>query len=100
MPVWRPGWVFPACPHPCADGAPRLAEEDDGAVGHVLARVVAGAFDHRDHARVADGEALARAPGAEELAAGGAIEGGVPDEDGIARVVGRRGDDDPAAAHR
>ena len=71
----------------------------DGAAGHVLAGVIAGAFDHGHRAGVPHGEALARGAGAVELAAGGAVEHRVAHEDGVAGVVLRRPDHDAPAAH-
>ena len=69
-----------AAGHPGAEVAADRAEDDDGAARHVLAGVVADALDDRDRARVADGEALAGAAGAEELAAGRAVENGVAEQ--------------------
>src|SRR6185503_4654218 len=51
-------------------------------------------------AGVPHGEPLARRSGAEELAAGRAVEHGVADEARVARVVGRRRHHDPPAGHR
>ena len=76
------------------------SEDDDRAAGHVLARVVADPLDDRDRAGVADGEPLARRAGAEELAAGRAVEHRVPDEARLARIARGRRDHDPAARHR
>src|SRR5439155_2044452 len=53
-----------------------------------------------DGARVAHCEPLARGASAVELAAGGAVEDGVADEVRVAGRRRRRGDRDPAAAHR
>ena len=75
-------------------------EHDDGASRHVLAGVVADALDDRDRAGVPHREALARGARAEELTAGRPVEHGVADEARVARVLGRRGDDDPPAGHR
>ena len=66
--------------HPGAEVAAVRPEDDDGAAGHVLARVVADALDHGHRAGVAHREALARRAGAVELAAGGAVEDRVADE--------------------
>ncbi len=71
--------------HPGREVATDRAENDDRAVRHVLAAVVADALDHRHGAGVPDGEALAGAAGAVELAAGRAVEGRVPDEAGLGR---------------
>ena len=85
---------------PRAEVPAHRAEDRDGAAGHVLAAVVAGALHHRGGAGVADAEALAHAAGHEQLAAGGAVEAGVAGKDGqVGRVVVRRADDHQAAAH-
>ena len=60
---------------------PGRAEHDDPAAGHVLAAVVADAFDHRDGAGVAHGEALADDAADERLAAGGPVEDHVAGDD-------------------
>src|SRR5690606_34466119 len=76
------------------------AEHHDGASGHVLAAVIPDALDDSGRARVADGEALAREAPQEEFAAGGAVQGHVPDQD---RLLGheprpfRWVGDDPSA---
>ena len=54
---------------PGGEVAPGAAEDDDDAAGHVLAAVVADAFDDRGRAGVADGEALA-GEAAEERSSG------------------------------
>ena len=51
--------VGDAARHAGGEVAPGVAQHDHDAAGHVFAAVVAGAFDHRDRARVAHGEALA-----------------------------------------
>src|SRR5437763_1467643 len=76
-----------------------LSDHDDASCGHVLARVVAGAFDDGRRARVPNGEALAGTACAEELAACRAVEHRVAEQDRITGIVGRRNDDDPPAAH-
>src|SRR5205807_10416753 len=84
--VEEPGRVVDvglAAAHPGTDVAPEVAEDDDSAVRHVLARVVAGALDDGDGARVADREALAGPSRAVELAAGRAVENRVAEEDGV-----------------
>ena len=45
--------------HAGGEVPPDRAEHGDGAAGHVLAAVVADAFDHRDRSGVADSEPLA-----------------------------------------
>ena len=72
--------VGDAAAHAGGEVAAGLAENDDEAVGHVLAAVIADAFDHRGRAGVADGEALAGHAVEEDFAAGGAVEHDVADE--------------------
>src|SRR5581483_4771952 len=88
-----------AAAHPGAEVPPDWPEDGDGAVRHVLAAVVADPLDDRVRARVPHREPLARATGAEELAAGRAVQNGVPDQHGVAGVALGRADRDPAAAH-
>src|SRR3954452_289842 len=88
-----------AAAHPGAEVAPVRAEDDHSAARHVLARMVARPLDDRRRAGVPHAEALTRAPAHVERPAGRAVEHRVPDEDRIPRVVGRRLDDDPPAAH-
>ena len=64
--------------------APGLAQHDDHAAGHVFAAMVAAAFDDRDSARVAHGEALARDAFEIGLARNGAVEDRVADDDVLA----------------
>jgi hypothetical protein len=85
--------------HPRAEVAPEPPEDDDGAVRHVLARLLTDAFDDRHGARVAHAEALSGATGAEQLTARGAVESRVPEENRVARVAGRRPDHEAASAH-
>jgi len=82
-----------AARHPGAEVPAVTAKDDDGASGHVLARVVADTLDDGDRAGVANGEPLTRRAGAEELAAGRPVEHRVADEARLARVGTR----DPAA---
>src|SRR6478736_4763214 len=89
-----------AAGHPGAEVATVRAEDDDRAAGHVLAPVVADALNDRKCARVAHGEPLAGRAGAEELAAGRAVEHGIAEEARIADVARRGRDDDTAAGHR
>src|SRR5439155_13258800 len=85
--------------HPGPQVVPDRTEDHHPATGHVLARVHARAFDDGERPGVPDGEPCAGAARAVELAAGRAIQDGVPDEDGIAGVTRRRLDDDASAAH-
>ena len=77
-----------------------LAEHDDGTAGHVLAAVVAHAFDHRRGAGVTHSEALATHAGEEGFALDRAVEHGVADDDVLggvaAELVIRAHDDAPA----
>src|SRR5690606_26487188 len=73
--------------HPGREVAPGLAEDDDDAAGHVFAAVVAGALDHRDRARVAHREALARDAVEVGLAGDRAVEHGVADDDVVGRLA-------------
>src|SRR5579883_1872190 len=66
--------------HAGAKVASRLTEDDYHALGHVLAAVVAHAFDDGQRAAVAHREALAGSPGHEELAARRAVQHGVADD--------------------
>jgi hypothetical protein len=70
-----------AARHAGGEVAPGLAQHDHGAAGHVFAAVVARAFDHRGGARQAHREALAGHAAEEGLAAGGAVQRGVADDD-------------------
>src|SRR5438552_13341382 len=83
-----------AAAHPGRNVRADLAEHDHGPGGHVLARMIAGALDDCRRARVANGEPLAGATCAVERAAGGAVENGVAEQDGVACVVRRRSHDD------
>ena len=80
--------------HACGEISSRAAQHDDQAIGHVLAAVIADAFDHGRGARVANSEAFAGHAAKVGFAAGSAIEADVADEDilfehefGFARVV-------------
>mmetsp|Transcript_19801 Transcript_19801/g.45547 ORF Transcript_19801/g.45547 Transcript_19801/m.45547 type:complete len:577 (-) Transcript_19801:2090-3820(-) len=94
--------VGDASRHAGTDVAASGAEHHHHATRHVLERVVAAPLHHRLAPRVADAEALAGAPRRKEVAAGGAIEGGVADN-GLGRGVklGLLGgaDDDLPAMH-
>jgi hypothetical protein len=61
--------------------------------------VVAGTFDDRRRARVADCEALPGAAATEELAAGRAVENRVSEQDRIPASSGGGEHHEPAAAH-
>src|SRR3546814_13353354 len=77
-----------------------LPEHDDAAAGHVFAAVRAAALDHRDGARVADGEALPGLARGEQLAGRRAVENGVADDRVLVRLErarGQRPHDDRAA---
>ena len=76
--------VGDAAAHAGREVAAGLAEHDHRAAGHVLAAMVAGAFDHRRRARQAHREALARHAAEEGLAAGRAVQHGVADDDVLA----------------
>ena len=88
-----------AAGHSSPDIEADVAEDGYGASGHVLAAVIARAFDDGGRARVADCEALAGAAGDEELAAGCAVENGIAEQHCIARVVLRREYDKSPATH-
>ena len=92
--------VGDAAAHAGGEVAARLAEHHHGAAGHVLAAVVAAALDDGGRAGVAHGEALAGHAAEEDLAADGAVEHGVADDDVLLRrdgALARRVDDDAAA---
>ncbi len=70
-----------AAAHPRREVSSGPADDEHGAAGHVLAAVVADAFDHRDRSGVAHGESLTRDTADERLAAGGAVQRDVADDD-------------------
>src|SRR5437899_10934125 len=73
-------------------------EDDDDATGHVLATVLADAFDDGERTAIADGETFSGAAGDEELAGRGAIEHGVSGKNVTApRSCKARSDSDGAA---
>src|SRR5436190_1713015 len=85
--------VRDAAAHAGREVAPRRAEHDHAAAGHVLAAVVADALDHRLDSGVAHREALAGEAAEERPAAGRAVQHGVADHDvllGDVRRVLRR----------
>src|SRR5277367_2988390 len=70
-------------------------ENQRDAARHIFATVLAEAFDDREGAAIAHGEALAGASGDEKLAGGRAIKNGVSGEDVAApRSGGARGNAD------
>jgi hypothetical protein len=76
------------------------AEDHDPAAGHVLAAVVADAFDHGEGAGVAHAEPLAHHAAQEDLAAGGAVADDVAGDDlllGAKVALGGGPHDQPAA---
>ncbi len=78
------------------------AQHHHDAVGHVLAAVIARAFDDRQRAGVAHREAFARAAGGKQLATGGAVQAGVAQDRRIARLEARparRTHHQPATGH-
>jgi hypothetical protein len=90
--------VGDAAGHAGSEVAAGHAEHDDRAAGHVLAAVIADAFDDRGRTRVADGKALAGDTGEESFALGRTVEDGVADDDvaaALATKTGVRTNDDP-----
>ena len=88
--------------HAGREVAAGLAEHDHGALGHVLAAVIAHSLDDRSHAAVADAEALAGHAAEEHLAAGRSVERDVADDDVLLGHEGRAFggmNDDPSAGH-
>ncbi len=77
--------VGDAARHAGREIAPRRAEHDDDAAGHIFAAVIAGAFDDRIGAGVPDGEALARDAAEIAFARDGAIEHRIADDDAFFR---------------
>lgn len=88
--------------HAGAEVVAGFTQHDDAAAGHVFAAMVARAFDDGQRAGVAHPETLTRHAGGEQLSAGGAVQTGVADDDGLARPVSGvlgRVDGHPAAGH-
>src|SRR5262249_5121737 len=86
--------------HAGGEVAAGTAEDHHRAAGHVLTAVVADTLDHRRHAAVPHAEALAGEPAEKHLAAGGAVERHVADDDVVLGLEGRaaaRIDDHPPA---
>ncbi len=77
-----------AAAHPGGEVASGLAEHDDQSARHVLAAVIADAFDDRVRAAVAHREALAGHAAEERLAAGRAVERDVADDDVLLGLEG------------
>src|SRR5919202_4320238 len=75
--------VGPPAGHARAEVAAGPAEHDDQPAGHVLAAMVAYAFDDGGRPTVANREALARLACGPEPAARGAIEDGVAYQDAL-----------------
>ena len=78
-----------AAAHARGEVAAHGADHHHAAAGHVLATVVADALDDGLGAAVADGETLAGTAAEEGLAAGGAVEGHVADDDVLRRIERR-----------
>ena len=74
-----------AAGHAGREVAPGLAEHDHDAAGHVFAAMVAGAFDDRDRAGIAHGEALAGDAAEIAFALDRAVHHGVADDDRLFR---------------
>ena len=74
---------------PAAKLRPVLPKHHHPPAGHILAAVIAHAFDHRLHAAVAHAETLAGHAADIGLAAGRAVKGHVADDDVFFRRKGR-----------
>ena len=61
--------------------ATRLADDDDDAARHIFATMVAGAFDHRNGARITHGETLTRDTAEIAFTIDRTIEHGIADDD-------------------
>ena len=77
--------VGDAARHAGGEVAAGRAQDDGAAAGHVLAAVVADAFDHGPGAAVADTEPFGRPAAEEGLAAGRAVQHDVADQDVVFR---------------
>ena len=88
--------VGDAAAHAGREVAPGPAEHDDAAAGHVLAAVIADAFDDHRGAAVAHAEPLAGHAADERLAAGRAVERDVADDDVLLGLERRQ----PSAGRR
>ncbi len=92
--------ISDAAAHAGGEVAAGGAEHHHAAAGHVLAAVVAHAFDHRMGAAVSHAEPLGGAAAEERFAARGAVQAHVADDDVVLRFEAphsRRVDDHPAA---
>ena len=99
-PAVRVEHVRHAAAHAGGEVAAGPAEDHHAAAGHVLAAVVAHAFDDHGRAAVAHAETLARHAADVAFAAGRAVERHVADDDVLLRLEGgrlRRIRDQPAA---
>src|SRR5947209_20363786 len=74
-----------AARHAGREVAAGRAEHDHDAAGHVLAAMIAGAFDHRDGTRIAHREALAGDAAEIALAFDRTVQHGVADDDRVFR---------------
>ena len=72
--------VGDAAAHAGGEVAAGLAQHHDGAAGHVLAAVIADAFDDRKRAAIANGKTLAGTAGNKKPARGSAVKNGVSGE--------------------
>src|SRR5690606_20972133 len=92
--------ISEAARHAGREIAPRLAEHDHDAAGHIFAAMVAGALDDGDGAGIPDGKALAGDAAEIALAFDGAVENRVADDDRFLRddsgLARRINDDVPA----
>ena len=70
---------------------PGAAEHDDDAAGHVLAAMVARAFDDRHRAGVPHRESVARLASGEQLPARGAVQDRIAEDEMLVRGVSVRG---------
>ncbi len=89
-----------AAAHAGGEIAAGAAEHDDRAAGHVLAAVIAGAFDDGRGAGIAHAKALAGDAAKIRLAGDRAVHHRIADDDvlvGLRRTLGIRIDDDAAA---
>jgi hypothetical protein len=87
-----------AAGHAGAEIETERAEDDGDAAGHVLATVLANAFDHGESAAVANGKALPSASGDEKLAGGRAVKDSVAGENVAAAGSGESSRDGDGAA--
>mmetsp|Transcript_14691 Transcript_14691/g.47869 ORF Transcript_14691/g.47869 Transcript_14691/m.47869 type:complete len:262 (-) Transcript_14691:493-1278(-) len=83
--------VGDAAAHAGGEVAPRDAEDDEAAAGHVFGAVVSEALDDGEGARVADAESLAGLAPEEGFASRRAVEAAVADDDVVRGDEGRLG---------